>query len=137
MDRNQAKAFYPILQAFAEGKVIETRTDPNVVGKGLEDMNDWTEMNEIEHWNNIQYRVKPEPICRPFANAKECWQEMQKHQPFGWVINKNTGRKYCITAIHETSNEVFIADDTWKDFYKIKKNYTFTDGTQFGVKVEE
>lgn len=62
---------------------------------------------------------------------------MQKHQPFGWVINKNTGRKYCITAIHETSNEVFIADDTWKDFYKIKKNYTFTDGTPFGVKVEE
>lgn len=53
MTREEAKAFYPILQAFADGKVIETRTDPNVVGKGLEDMNDWTEMNEIEHWNNV------------------------------------------------------------------------------------
>lgn len=70
MTREEAKAFYPILQAFAEGKVIETRTDPNVVGKGLEDMNYWTEMNEIEHWNNIQYRVKPEPTYRPFANQK-------------------------------------------------------------------
>lgn len=26
MDRNQAKEFYPILQAFAEGRVIECRT---------------------------------------------------------------------------------------------------------------
>ena len=26
MDRNQAKEFYPILQAYAEGKVIECRT---------------------------------------------------------------------------------------------------------------
>ena len=25
MNRNQAKEFYPILQAFAEGKTIETR----------------------------------------------------------------------------------------------------------------
>lgn len=88
MTREEAKAFYPILQAFAEGKVIETRTDPNVVGKGLEDMNYWTEMNEIEHWNNIQYRVKPEPTYRPFANAEECWAEMQKHQPFGWIKGK-------------------------------------------------
>lgn len=88
MTREEAKAFYPILQAFAEGKVIETRTDPNVVSKGLEDMNYWTEMNEIEHWNNIQYRVKPEPTYRPFANAEECWAEMQKHQPFGVVKDK-------------------------------------------------
>lgn len=28
MDRNQAKEFYPILQAFAEGKIIETRRKP-------------------------------------------------------------------------------------------------------------
>ena len=84
MDRNQAKEFYPILQAFAEGKVIETRTDPNVVGKGLEDLNDWTEMKEIEYWNNIEYRIKPEVKFRPFANAEECWAEMQKHQPMGW-----------------------------------------------------
>lgn len=69
MDRNQAKEFYPILQAFAEGKVIETRTDPNVVGKGLEDLNDWTEMKEIEYWNNVEYRVKSEPTYRPFKDG--------------------------------------------------------------------
>lgn len=142
MNRNQAEEFYPILQAFAEGKTIETRrkptTDNNGVTKdGWFEFNDWTEMKELEYWVNVEYRIKPEPKYRSFKDAEECWAEMLKHQPFGWVINKNTGRKHCITAIHETSNEVFIADDTWKDFYKIKKNYTFVDGVPFGVKEEE
>lgn len=46
MDRNQAKEFYPILQAFAEGRVIECRTKPSAV-KGTDVPNDWTEMKEI------------------------------------------------------------------------------------------
>lgn len=57
MDRNQAKEFYPILQAFAEGKVIECRTKPSTV-KGTDVPNDWTEMKEIEFWNNTEYRIK-------------------------------------------------------------------------------
>ena len=140
MNRNQAKEFYPILQAYAEGKAIECRTKPSVV-EDENVPNEWAEIKVIEFNGNKEYRIKPnlepESEYRPFKNTEECWAEMQKHQPFGWVINKNTGRKHCITAIHETSNEVFIANDTWKDFYKIKKNYTFTDGTPFGVKVEE
>ena len=123
-----------IISAFAEGKVIQI----------LNERDKWVDLTEREGLpmgtleeepNN--FRVKPEPKYRPFKDTEECWTEMQKHQPFGWVINKNTGRKHYITAIHETSNEVFIADDTWKDFYKIKKNYTFADGAPFGVKVEE
>ena len=137
MDRNQAKAFYPILQAFAEGKVIETRTDPNVVGKGLKDMNYWTEMNEIEHWNNIQYRVKPEPICRPFANAKECWQEMQKHQPFGWVKRKGNEHYSLITDVDDIKYGISLNERSGFDMDYVWVNYTFVDGTQFGVKVEE
>ena len=70
MNRNQAKEFYPILQAYAEGKVIESRTKPSTV-KGTDIPNDWTEMKEIEFWNNTEYRVKPEPKYRPFANAEE------------------------------------------------------------------
>lgn len=137
MDRNQAKAFYPILQAFAEGKVIEIRTDPNVVGKGLEDMNDWTEMNEIEHWNNIQYRVKPEPICRPFANAKECWQEMQKHQPFGSVKRKGNEHYSLITDVDDIKYGISLNERSGFDMDYVWVNYTFADGTPFGVKVEE
>ena len=58
MDRNQAKEFYPILQAFAEGKVIECRTKPSAM-KCTDVPNDWTEMKEIEYWNNVEYRISP------------------------------------------------------------------------------
>ena len=132
MTREEAKAFYPILQAFADGKVIETRTDPNVVGKGLEDMNDWTEMNEIEHWNNIQYRVKPEPTYRPFKDAKECWSEMLKHQPFGWV--KSTLFKDLALVQRVTTLYVEINRDIIDYKYTLEK-FTFADCTPFGVKV--
>lgn len=54
MDRNQAKEFYPILKAYAEGKVIECRTKPSAI-KGTDVPNDWTEMKEIEFWK--KYRV--------------------------------------------------------------------------------
>lgn len=87
MNRNQAKEFYPFLQAFAKGEAIECRTKPSAV-KGTSVPNDWTEMTEIEFWNNTEYRIKPKPKYRPFENAKECWAEMLKHQPFGWVVGR-------------------------------------------------
>lgn len=54
MDRNQAKEFYPILQAYAEGKVIECRTKPSAL-EGTDVPNDWAEMKEIEYWNNTEF----------------------------------------------------------------------------------
>ena len=93
MTREESKEFFPIMQAFAEGEVIECRTKPSAV-KGTYIPNDWTEMKEIEFWNNTEYRVKPEQKYRPFRDAKECWQEMQKHQPFGWVKLKDTESGY-------------------------------------------
>lgn len=136
MDRNQAKEFYPILQAFAEGKVIETKTDPNVVGKGLEDLNDWTEMKEIEYWNNIEYRIKPEVKFRPFANAEECWEEMMKHQPFGWIKSKEDGSRSLITLIISEENiDINCIGGFNSD--KIMKRFTFDDGAVFGILEEE
>lgn len=84
MDRNQAKEFYPILQAYAEGRVIECRTKPSALSKSWQDMNEWTEMKEIEYWNNIEYRIKQqsEAKFRPFNTEEECWQEIRKHDPF-------------------------------------------------------
>lgn len=135
MDRNQAKEFYPILQAFAEGKVIETRTDPNVVGKGLEDLNDWTEMKNIEYWNNTEYRIKPEAKYRSFKNAEECWAEMLKHEQFGWVKDKDTQKFLVCKALGKL---FFIGiEDKPYNYKEVLRDYTFADGTPFGVKVEE
>lgn len=132
MDRNQAKEFYPILQAYAEGKVIESRTKPSTV-KGTYIPNDWTEMKEIEFWNNTEYRVKPEPKYRPFRDAKECWQEMLKNQPFGWVkstLFKDLALVNRVTTLYVEINRDII------DYKDALEKFTFSDGTPFGVKVE-
>ena len=131
MDRNQAKEFYPILQAYAEGKVIESRTKPSTV-KGTDIPNDWTEMKEIEFWNNTEYRVKPEPTYRPFKNGEECWQEMQKHQPFGWVkstLFKDLALVKRVTTLYVEINREII------DYKDALEKFTFADGTNFGVKM--
>ena len=133
MDRNQAKEFYPVLQAFAEGKIIETRRKPSAV-KGTDIPNDWTEMKEIEFWNNTEYRVKPEPKYRPFANAEECWQEMSKHHPFGWVkstLFKDLALDNRVTTLYVEINRDII------DYKDALDKFTFADDTNFGVKVDE
>ena len=75
MTREEAKEFYPILQAYAEGKVIECRTKPSSI-EGTDVPNDWTEMKEILFWNNTEYRIKPEQKFRPFKDAE-------------WVLGRN------------------------------------------------
>lgn len=82
MNRQQAKELIPILQAFTEGKIIQIRKH------GEERYYDSTNSNLNFVLDNYDYRIKAEPKYRPFANAEECWQEMQKHQPFGWLKDK-------------------------------------------------
>ena len=133
MNRKEAKEFYPFLQAFAEGRVIECRTKPSAV-KGTDIPNDWTEMKEIEFWNNTEYRVKPEQKYRPFMDAKECWEEMQKHQPFGWVkstLFKDLALVNRVTTLYVEINRDII------DYKDALEKFTFADETNFGVKVEE
>ena len=78
MDRNQAKQLLPIVQAYAEGKAIESRCV-----KG--DKSLWYDDEYPSFDDDFEYRIKPQPKFRPFDNAEECWQEMLRHQPFGWI----------------------------------------------------
>ena len=133
MDRNQAKEFYPILQAYAEGKVIECRTKPSFI-EGTDVPNDWAEMREIVFWNNTEYRIKPEQKYRPFANAEECWQEMQKHQPFGYTYDRFNGIRDCITKVATTG--VSYDSPTVISFEEVFDKFVFADGVPFGIKVE-
>ena len=134
MTREEAKEFYPILQAYAEGKVIECRTKPSVV-EGIDIPNDWAEMKEIEYWNNVEYRIKPEVKFRPFANAEECWQEMLKHQPFGWVKDNETQSFFVCKAFGNLLFSIGIEDKPY-NYNEVLRDYTFADGTPFGIKVE-
>ena len=134
MDRNQAKEFYPILQAFAEGKEIECRTKPGTISTSIP--NEWTEIKEIGFWNGIEYRINPNPKYRPFKDAEECWQEMLKHQPFGWIKGKEDKYHTFITTV-DNNDEMSLSGNSGWSFLGIMNNYTFADGTQFGIKEEE
>lgn len=133
MDRNQAKEFYPILQAFAEGKAIECRTRTWELNKGWQYSTTWKETEELKFQDTYEYRIKPEPKYRPFKDAKECWQEMQKHQPFGWVKTKDKGIRLCISGLNQKSAFTQVGykyDEAFDEFI-------FADGLPFGVKEEE
>lgn len=130
MNRKEVKSFLPILQAFADGKEIECNEEDK-----------WYKVLEICNEMNPQdYRIKPEPKYRHFKDAEECWQEMQKHQPFGWV--KSTDNKdsevfiHC-TAITKEDGILTGIDEIPFPYYGMFNNYTFADGTPFGIKEEE
>lgn len=125
MNREQAKELLPIIQAFAEGKIIQAAG-----GRG------WYDVDNINS-NSCKYRIKPEPKYRSFANADECWQEMQKHQPFGWIKGKKGEHHSLITSIIADEEEVYINGINGFVLDEIMEHYTFADGLPFGVKVEE
>ena len=136
MTREKVKEMLPILQAFAEGRTIECRTKPSSI-KGTDIPNDWVEMKEIEYSNNTEYRIKPEVKYRSFKNAKECWNEMLKHQPFGWIKGKEGEHHSLITSIIADEEEVYINGISGFVLDEIMEHYTFADGLPFGVKMEE
>ena len=79
--------------------------------------------------DEIRSLERTEPAYRPFQNKDECWNEMLKHEPFGW--SKHKEKQIYKNWICVDSN---LIDGT--SFYDAYKHYTFTDGTPFGIKDE-
>ena len=119
----------PILQAIVDGKTIQHKT----INREWYDTNVASLDHLVTYYKD--YRTKPEPKYRPFKNAEECWAEMQKHQPFGWVKDRN-GSKFVIENV-DSRGFVEVYDDGTCSFKEVFENRTFADGTPFGVKVEE
>ena len=129
MTKEEVKEMLPVLQAFADGKKIESRCI-----KG--DKSLWYDDEDPSFDNDLEYRIKPEPKYRPFKDAEECWQEMQKHQPFGWLKDKDDGHRTLITVVDNEDMMALNGITGW-DFLSIMNMYVFADGTPFGVKIEK
>ena len=135
MTREEAKELLPIMQAFADGKTIQIKKE-----------GDWLEVGENTEVyfseSPSDYRIKPEPKYRPFKTKEECWNEMQKHQPFGWLKSKKNGRFSCIGEVYGSDEfeTVYIAlstsDSLSRSSDSMFEQYTFDDGTPFGIKEE-
>ena len=131
MNRKEAAELLPFIKAFGEGKDIEIRSKNTHA-----QLNGWAKMDEFI-FGNFEYHIKPEPKYRPFANAEECWKEMQKHQPFGFITSqcaffhviyiedKLIGYgSACGAILHTKFNDAL-------------KSFTFADGTPFGILEED
>ena len=134
MTREEVKEMLPIMQAYAEGKTIQFRENIN---------NMWeTIIRPSFNKSPSAYRIKPEPKYRPFKSMEECWQEMQKHQPFGWLKSKKNGRLRCIGEVSwsDEFETVHIALSTGESLSRSANSmfdeYTFADGAPFGVMAE-
>lgn len=131
MNRNKTKELLPIIQAFAEGKAIESRCV-----KG--DKSLWYDDEDPSFDDDFEYRIKPEPTYRPFKDAEECWAEMQKHQPFGVVKDKyfdNYQTHRAFTCL--VTNGCDFGGYENETFESCCKDLLFADDTPFGVKLEE
>lgn len=121
MTKEKAKQMAEVLNAYAEGKPIEVLLD-----------GEWGEvdLNEYSFDENDSYRIKKTPKYRPFKNTEECFNEMQKHQPFGWVYWDNI-------FVHTTEiglGYIAFSDCTYSFVEAFNNGYTFADGQPFGIK---
>ena len=129
-NKEEVKSVMNIIQAFANGKTIQA-IDP------YED--EWVDQAGLNFKALFegQYRIKPEHTYRQFKDAEECWNEMLKHQPFGWV----KGDKCFYNIVSVSNIDVSMAnvsgDIVTLYFSDVMEDNTFVDGTPFGVKVEE
>lgn len=134
MTREEAKELLPIIQAFVAGKQIQD---------AIEGLTDWVDTDEINleyEGQKIKHRIKPEPKYRLFKSQEECWQEMLKHQPFGWLKSKKNGRFHCIGEV-SWSDEFKTVNITLSTSESLSRSsdsvfdeYTFADDTPFGIR---
>lgn len=122
MNRQEAKELLPIIQAYAEGKIIQVKGPDN---RWCDYKNDKLKFNSDPQ----KYRIKP--TYRPFNNKEECWNEMLKHQPFGWV--KASHGQFFIIGLRD-EGVFFGAKDNLQSYNYMFEDYTFADGTPFGIK---
>ena len=125
-NKEEVKSVMNILQAFADGKTIQAIDPYN---------DEWCNQTKLNFKALFegQYRIKPEPKFRPFENAEECWQEMLKHQPFGWVVGRRDGVMYLIRCLEYVSVYTSI-QYSFKDAFD---KFAFADLVPFGVKIDE
>lgn len=113
-----------VMEAYANGKKIQY----------LNDDNEWIDApNPLFDWDNCVYRIKPEDTYRPFKTQEECWNEMLKHHPFGWVKSPR-GELFCIDKVFEEGIVYKHSSCHFNEY--LEGQYSFVDGTPFGIKEE-
>lgn len=123
MTREEARKAAEVMLAYANGEEIEIAYPNNSYQ---------TVTNPEFDWGKVEYRVKSKPTYRPFKDKEECWNEMLKHQPLGWIKNE-CGNIFNIIAIFKDSINL---NECSAYYSELCKQFKFIDGTPFGIKEE-
>lgn len=128
MHRNKLKAILPALEAFANGKTIQFRSEKR----------EWTDLLDdeivIDPW--YDFRIKPDPKYRPFSSQKECLGEMMKHQPVGYIQGDERVLYVLMvddSFIYHLSNGAKQKEVVFTPFMEAMEQMKFLDGTPFGI----
>ena len=132
MTKEEANEAIKVMTAFVNGKTIQRLDDDG-----------WVDTNPEFDWSRWKYRVKPESKYRPFKDKGECWQEMQKHHPFGWVLDKLENFQH-LALVYSCDSNSCDSDNGDRvglsvaaisiDFEQMLKEFKFADDTPFGIK---
>ena len=117
------KKMLPIMQAYADGKVIQWED-----GYGWHDINNIIDGAMLDMY---PWRIKPEPKYRPFKDEEECFFEMKKHKPFGWIKIDET---YKSIASLQEKYLYLNGENSLRHYFTLFRDATFADGTPFGIK---
>lgn len=101
-----------LIMEFAESETMQ-----------IKNKDKWADLDQAD------FRCSPDKY-RPFKSQEECWQEMQKHQPFGWVKEKVSEGLYLIYCINNCIDTIYDINS----FEEAINIYEFMDGTPFGIK---
>ena len=125
LTREEAKRRAELYSALAKGKSVQVQgIDGSWVDVDIDKLNYFIE--------TPIFRIKPEPKYRPFESQEECWNEMLKHQPFGWI--RGNIKYYLISTLNDLG--IWLSDKVSYTFRESIDNFTFADGTPFGIKDE-
>lgn len=113
-----------VMQAAKEGKKIEVYDSLKQI---------WI---DAEHpcwdWDAEDYRVKPEPKYRPYANSEECFKDVRKHG--GWIAYGGTQYRQITGIGHGCNpNLVKINGCNWMKFEELIQADWADDGSPCGV----
>ena len=124
MTREEARKKAEIMLAYANGKEIEFYNA---------EYKTWASINEPLFDDCVDYyRVKKESKYRPFKDGDECFEEMKKHEPFGYIVNFDAGY-YSVVYISEEG--ISFCNGIFKNYEEaLNEGYRFTDGAPFGIK---
>ena len=135
MTREEAKRRAELHSALADGKAIQVQ---NPVTSKWE----YLDINKIgEFMEELNYRIKPEPKYRPFKSQEECWNEMLKHQPFSFVVSKDSIDYSGICRVFKDEkgiSRITFTSNPYSDWDMdiAFDRINFADGTPFGIKEE-